>query len=454
MKIFKKVLICAAACATACSVAALTACTDKGPGDGLSADVKVAETMSSEQLNTQIAKIEGSSATAFTAEGGIKITKLLGGALGDKAVTVAELSAKGNFADEGAADIKMKLNAQLFAEEGTTPPASGFMDYNVYMRGFENVFYMTGPAAETYEYGSLSESDSGATSVTDIFTAALSEGLSGDYAMLLKLANATGAIVVDETAHTVTLNINQMVYGLYGQIKQIVNNITVDTTISGLMKCSAVKYYINAYAGDMTAQDLYDTIIQTIVSAGGVTPFADVAEGSPLAAIMPLQGEGVYDYIVRLLNSQDVATLMGAEKPLGETKLGESMGTDAAAALKALKDSVNALDGTVISKNKITIPSQDGMESAAAGASVSNLLLEFAFDGQQGLKTVNLSGIIGADLDGEVEMELNLTIDLSAQQVSGFDEINAYTVNIRDEYGAVLGTTTIGAIIAPDVSQS
>lgn len=453
MKRVKKVLICAAVCATACSFAVLTACTNNQPSDGLSADVKVAESMSSEQLNTQIAKIEGTSATAFTAEGGIKITKLLGGALGDKAVTVAELSAKGNFADGGAADIKMKLNAQLFGEEGTTP-ASGLMDYNVYMRGFENVFYMTEPAAETYEYGSLSESVSGVTSVTDIFTAALGEGLSGDYAMLLKLANVTDAIVVDETAHTVTLNINRMVYGLYGQIKQIVNNITLDTTISGLMKCSAVKYYINAYAGDMTAQDLYDTIIQTIVGAGGTTPFADVAEGSPLAAILPLQNEGVYDYIVRLLNSQDVATLLGVEKPLGETKLSESMGEDAAAALKALKDSVNALDGTVISKNKITIPSQDGTESAAAGASVSDLSLKFAFDGQQGLKTVDLSGIIGANLDGEVEMELNLTIDLSAQQVSDFDDIDAYTVNIRDEYGAVLGTTTIGAIIAPDVSQS
>lgn len=88
------------------------------------------------------------------------------------------------------------------------------------------------------------------------------------------------------------------------------------------------------------------------------------------------------------------------------------------------------------------------------GASVSDLSLKFTFDGQQGLKTVDLSGIIGANLDGEVEMELNLTVDLSAQQVSGFDDIDAYTVNIRDEYGAVLGTTTIGAIIAPDVSQS
>ena len=107
MKRVKKVLICAAVCATACSFAVLTACTNNQPSDGLSADVKVAESMSSEQLNTQIAKIECTSATAFTAEGGIKITKLLSGALGDKAVTVAELSAKGNFADGGAADIKM-----------------------------------------------------------------------------------------------------------------------------------------------------------------------------------------------------------------------------------------------------------------------------------------------------------------------------------------------------------
>ncbi|MDE7084054.1 MAG: hypothetical protein K2O81_02285, partial [Clostridia bacterium] len=370
------------------------------------------------------------------------------------AVTVADLAAKGNLED-GDADIKIKLNSQIFGD-GSVAAQSGYLDYNVYLRGF-NVFYMTEPAAETYEYMDLNASDTADTAAADMLATMLAGSLN-DYSMLLKLANTTDSIIVSETEHTITLNINQMVYGLYGYIKQIVNNITTDTTLGGLIKCSAIKYYINAYAGEMTAQDLYDTVMQIIVGnigggESGTTPFADVPENSLVAAIIPLQGESVYDYIVRMLNSEDVATLVGSEKPLGAYKISEWLGEDAAAALKSLKDAVNALDGTVISRNKITVPAQGGTQSADSEVSISDLSLVFTFDAQDDLKTVNLSGVVGADMDGEVEMELNLTVTLLGQKVTGLDEIGAYTVNVRDDYGDILGTTTVESILTPDTAE-
>ncbi|MDE6691075.1 MAG: hypothetical protein K2K04_03810, partial [Clostridia bacterium] len=109
MKKFKRVLICAAACATAFSFTALTACTENGPADGLSSDVKVTTALSASRLNAQIAKFENGSATSLNVSGGLNITKVGGQAV---EMAVATVSAKANL-DVGNADIALAINSLL-----------------------------------------------------------------------------------------------------------------------------------------------------------------------------------------------------------------------------------------------------------------------------------------------------------------------------------------------------
>ena len=471
MKKFKKVLICAAACVTACSFTALAACTDNGPGDGLSTDVKVATAMSSEALETQIAKFENSSATSFSVNGGLKITKQ-GELPAD--MTVATVSAKVNLG-EGNADALVSLNGLIFGggEEGgenkVSPAADtaeggegdAMMPISVYLRNWK-AFYpnFDGVGEGAYNYMDLAaDASEGAGLTTGDIVTMIGSGFMQDNTMLLTLANSTKSIVVDETAHTITLDINKMVYGVYDYIKQIANNLTENTTVSGLMKCSAVKYYLDAYLGGMTGEELFETVMGVIAGGsvgggsgeGGMVPFSAAADENPYAAVMPEEGEKAYDYIMRMLNSQDFATMVGSETPIGAKKIGELIGEDAAAALKSVKDAVNLIgDSKIITATALTVPSTGGMDPALAGASVSGMKLVYAFDAQNVLQSVELSGKVGMTMnETAVEMDLSLEVEFSAEAITDFEDIGAFTVNVYDETSGTTSVKTVTEILTP-----
>lgn len=464
MKKFKKVLICAAACVTACSFTALAACSkDETPGDGLSADVTVAEAMNSEALGAQLEKLNGAQFTSFSVNGGLKLTKM---GENDVDITVAEVSAKANFAD-GNADMLIRFNSALSGggdapEIGVSPqaedgePAEGGDEMTVmhaYLRNWL-AFYpdIEGTGGGEYNYTDLAallneSADESANTVVSNVVTVLAGGFIQDNTMLLTLANTTDSIVVDETQHTLTLNVNKMAYGLYGYIKQIVNNLTENTTLSGLLRCSAVKYYVNAYLGDMTGQELFEAVMEivsgSIGGAGGTTPFATVAEESPLTAIMPKEGEGAYDYVMRLLDSEDVATLLGKEKPVGSFKIVDMLGAQSADVLNTIKSTVNMLDGTVISENAINIPADDGVTVM----SVSNLKLVYTFDAQDTLQSVALDGRLSGEIEGTAaEIEVALNVEFPSEDITDFEVIDSYTVNVPDVGGAYV-TWTVADVL-------
>lgn len=248
MKKFKKTLICAAACVTAISMTALTACTNnETPGTGLSADVTVAEAMSSEELGVQITRFNNSTAASLSVNGGLTMTKQ-----GDDEINMplATISASASFAD-GNADVTVGVNSLLFGdgeggenggsqegndvvtqsdEEAAEPE---FMELSVYLRNWFAIYPNMEEAG--YEFIDLSAmlGEGAGMEISDMLTT-LAGSFMQDSTMLLTLANTTDSIVVDETQHTVTLNINKMIYGVYDYIRQIINNLTQTTTITAL----------------------------------------------------------------------------------------------------------------------------------------------------------------------------------------------------------------------------
>lgn len=472
MKKFKKALICAAACATALSMTALAACSDEEtPSSDLSADVTVAEAMSSEQLGAQLAKLENTTACAFTLEGGLKATKMNNEAL-EAAITMASVSAKGNFED-GDADINLAVNSKLVPDNGASPTAeeggenvASMLETSLYLRSW-NAFVPNFEIGGYDRFDVTSGISESGIELSD-FISMFVQSAAQESAMLLTLANTTDSITVNETAHTITLDVNKMIYGVYDYIRQIVNNITPNTTVSGLLKCSAVKYYIEAYTAGMTAQDLFDTVMEIIAGAGGsggpstgTTPMAlaDIPENSPLAAVMPLQDEGVYDYIVRLANSQDVATLLGSPAPIGATKIADMLGAEAANALDGLKTTVNSLSA-IIKEDKISMPEAEGMSPAYAGMTVSGLKLTYTYS-DSGLQSESFEGKIVMDVEMETgvvvpcEMEVSLTLTVLSEKVTEFTDITDYIVNVYDEVtGNKTDETTVGEILAPAPAPS
>ncbi|MDE6691691.1 MAG: hypothetical protein K2K04_06950, partial [Clostridia bacterium] len=326
---------------------------------------------------------------------------------------------------------------------------------NVYLRDWKAFYPNTDEGVDgEYNYKDLAaEASEGAGLGTGNFVTLLGGGFLQDNTVLLTLANSTDSIVVDETAHTITLDINKTVYGVYGYIKQIVNNLTENTTLSGLLKCSAVKYYVNAYLGDVTGEELFQTVLQAIAGggvggAGGATPFTSIVEGSPLAAIMPQQGEMSYDYIMRMLDSEDFAMIAGKEEPLGKTKIVDMLDKEVTDALKNVKDRVNAVEDTVLTETAIIVPSEDGEQSALAGTALSGLSLVYTFDEQNVLQSVDLYGKMSREMNGTaVEMELELGVAFESKAITEFENIGAYTVNVYDEANSTMIVKTVAQIL-------
>lgn len=490
MKKLKKVLVCAAACVTACSVTALAACTDNGtPNTGLSADVTVAETMSSEALGAEIEKLGNLDASSFMLEGGLYLTKS-GETVLDKAVSLVEILVKAN-PEDGNADIELCADADFAqtiigaiggggsgngsgnnggvvttaegdstggTQEGGETTEPGTVELGVYLRDWK-AFYpnLEGVGEGAFNYIDIMAdvSEGAGIQVSDIVTM-LAGGFMQDSAMLLTLANTTDSIVVDETEHTITLDINKMVYGLYGYIKQIINNLTETTTVDGLLKCSAVKYYINAFLGDMTAEELFGTFMGVVMGGGnggeggGTATFADVAEGTPsledLVALVPNEGEETYDYLVRMLNSQEFANIVGAQTPIGATKIVDMVGEEAAEALNTLKGVTAMLDQlNIITETAITVPDMGGMQPAYAGASVSGLQVVYTFDAQNVLQSVSFGGDIAVSGD-VMKLALNLSFSSEAPELR---DISAFTVNVYDEVSGTTSVKTVDEILNP-----
>lgn len=484
MKKIKKALICVAACATALSTAALAACADNAPSDGLSSDVTVTSQLSRQELNSHVEKFNNPTATSFTLNGSVTMIKAGETTVNEKLATV---SVKANLAG-GNADVELVADAEFVqgiigsigggnsgndtpqisqnggvsaqADEAAGDTTGGdtagtTVGMNVYLRNWKAFYPDTEGVGEgDFNYFDVAKALSGDANITtgELVTL-LGAGLAQDNAMLLKLANSTDSITVDETAHTISLDINKMVYGVYGYIKQIVNNVTADTTVSGILKCSAVKFYMDAVLGDTTAAELYQTLMAAITSGGniggGTSPvaLAGATEQNPFAVIQPNEGEKAYDYILRILNSQDFATAMGMEKPIGATKIVDMLGADAETALNSLKGVVAMVDQmNIVTATSVTIPSAGGMEPALAGTSVSNLKVIYTFSEQNVLQSVDFSGDIA--MSGN-EMKVKLGVEFSSDAITGFEDLSGSTANVYNEETGAYVMKDINELINP-----
>lgn len=412
-------------------------------------------------MNAQIAKLENSEIKSFTATGNFTS----GGE------SLVSLGVKGNLED-----MKIDISATGSPEVTGTETS---LTMHTYIRGLHA---FTENSEGKYDYTDLSAefSADGMTSVGAdyIYGGGIvgSDGIFGNGGeLLLRLANANDAIVIDEAEHTVTLDINAIVYGVADTLKQIVNNLTEKTTVKGFLECSAVKYYIDMFTDGMTGQDVVDTVAQMVeAESGGQVTAEQIKAMLSAAGLTPAEGATVYDYLVQLVNSDQFAQLMlGSEDAtaFGNYKVGDLIalaigsvgdsGNTAVATLPAqpsasdcieiLQAAINGLVGEegMISKTRVTIPDMENGVIYTA----ENFKITYRFNASDVLTAVNFTGEVSyastAANSESVTIAADVTIAVSSDVIADgeFDTIDDYTaVYYNENYEPV--ETTVGAILA------
>lgn len=169
--------------------------------------------------------------------------------------------------------------------------------------------------------------------------AALGETLS----IVTAIANAADAVTVTDTKATV--NINLMAYNMASDIKNLVNGVTVTTTVNDILSSNYLKKYLMVFTEMIPVEtvqqglaSLKDVNVADIIeginaSQGGQVPEEVLAvfekmDLSKVAAITPDANSTTYDYILKILGSEELCTLL-------KTTIVDLMGAGAPAALAA-----------------------------------------------------------------------------------------------------------------------
>lgn len=417
-------------------------------------------------MNAQIAKLENSEIKSFTVAANVT----------QDGATILSLSSKGNVDAENFENLKVD-NVLTGSPEVTGTETTETI--HAYIRGF----HAFGENSDgTYNYSDLSEvfSADGMTSVGAdyIYGGGIvgSDGIFGNGGeLLLRLANANDAIVISETEHTVTLDINAIVYGVADTLKQIINNLTEKTTIKGFLECSAVKYYIDMFTDGITGQDVLDTVAAIIESqSGGATTADQIKTYMGILELTPAEDATVYEYLVQLVNSDTFAqAILGSEDAtaFGNYKVGDLIalaigsvgdsGNTAVATLPAqpsasdcieiLQAAINGLVGEegMISKTRVTIPDMENGVIYTA----ENFKITYRFNASDVLTAVNFTGEVSYasttanSESGTIAADVTIAVSSDVIADSEFDAIDDYTaVYYNENYELV--ETTVGAILA------
>lgn len=247
----------------------------------------------------------------------------------------AKLSVKMNIAD-GNADIVAE--SQQRRDKQTTSSMYGYAfirDWNIFetssdekitdFSGVELNYANTIPVGEYAEM--LPE-----TANIDLYEVANSV-LALPAPLLASVAIQYDAVSISSAG--IKIDINAMLYGMYTKVVETIQSIELDTTVGDLINSDLVKGLIDAVTYDVTSAELVDVIIEVldsgvidaaIAAAGsqgnaGVTTYAvttadtQVSVSQVIKALLPEAGEdeSVHSYLVKVLNSEQIATALGME---------------------------------------------------------------------------------------------------------------------------------------------
>ncbi|MDE6791128.1 MAG: hypothetical protein K2J61_05350, partial [Clostridia bacterium] len=131
---------------------------------------------------------------------------------------------------------------------------------------------------------------------------------------ILNLAETYGGATFADKK--LTINFNKTAYGLYNDVLAVIESLTEDTKVGDVIKAKPVKALIESLTYGVSAKDILDQVAAMAGGEAGASTLEGESEGdSGLAMIGAMleilpeaaEGESVYDYLVKVLESKDVA---------------------------------------------------------------------------------------------------------------------------------------------------
>ncbi|MDE7076873.1 MAG: hypothetical protein K2O62_06090, partial [Clostridia bacterium] len=131
---------------------------------------------------------------------------------------------------------------------------------------------------------------------------------------VLNLAETYGGATFSDKK--LTVNFNKTAYGLYNDVLAVIDALNEDTKVGDVIKAKPVKALIESLTYGVSAKDILEQVAAMAGGEAGASTLDGESEGASseamIGAILEIlpeatAGESVYDYLVRLLESKDVA---------------------------------------------------------------------------------------------------------------------------------------------------
>ena len=183
-----------------------------------------------------------------------------------------------------------------------------------------------------------------------------------------------------------TVNLNKVVYNIYNEVLKVIEDLKTTTTVGDVIGAAPVKNLISALTYGIDTKEVYDQVVELIGSAAptaegeeGMPSYSEVI-GSVLASLpQPEEGESVYDYLVKLLDSGELKMLIAnatgkvMTKPVSQLTYAEVlalMGMQAPS-IDDIKDLVKGMIAqyATVTEDKVTI-SMEGDENEFSAAEI------------------------------------------------------------------------------------
>lgn len=144
--------------------------------------------------------------------------------------------------------------------------------------------------------------------VTAILAALPEEGMSAEFmtpvTAIMRLGDIYGGATYAN--NKLTVNFNKVAYKLYNEVLEVIEGLNDETKVGDLIKKTPVKNLLQSLTYGIDAKEIYD---QVVAMAGGENADATVkAQIDKLPK--PAEKETVYAYLLKLLESKDVAELI------------------------------------------------------------------------------------------------------------------------------------------------
>lgn len=253
--------------------------------------------------------------------------------------------------------------------------------------------------------------------------------------LVLNLGKAANAVT--EANNSLTVDLNKLMFNAVTDIKGVVNGLTNDTTVGQILANENLKKYVKVITELVTPEELVATLVEAIDGAAGgegvpAEATAIIAQVKTLLnTVKPDANSSTYDYIVKLVGSQELVNLInqamgapegtGLTKKLTEFKVSEllALADKEELTLDSLKTMVNQY-ASIVTATALTF----GEDSKAEA-----LKVVYAYEGDYSLKSMAFTGKI--TIEGML-MDIDATLTFNKTAFTGFATLPAQLPEIED----------------------